>query len=83
MTDAFKIAPFYDKATDSLLVYVRDEPSYGLPINDQFTVFLSACDDSFVGFEIAGFRTLAATLLQNQIDTQAKTCDTLDLGEPV
>ena len=83
MTDEFNIVQIYDTVTDSLIVYTRNEPSYGQPINDHFTVFLSACDDSFVGFEIAGFRTLAATLLQNQIDTQAKTCDTLDLGEPV
>jgi hypothetical protein len=54
----FKAEPIYEKKTDSLIFYIRDERSYGKRINQLMTLFLSAVDDSLVGCEVKGVRRL-------------------------
>jgi len=48
----FISAPFYEKHTQCLIWYFRDERSYGKWIDEYLTLFLSVEDDSLVGIEI-------------------------------
>jgi len=50
--------PFLDKLTDSLVFYAKDVDTYANRLNNRFTLFLDANDDSLVGFEIKGFSHL-------------------------
>ena len=61
-TGEFRAVPFYEKATDSLIFYARDERSYGKRINRQFTLFLSIADNSLVGCEVKGVARLCRHL---------------------
>ena len=61
MTDelrAFRIQPIYEPATDSLMLYLVDVPSYADEVTGEVTVFRSAVDGSLVGVEITGVREL-------------------------
>ncbi len=50
----FQAKPFYEPATDSLILYVRNEQSYGKRLNARLTLFLSTKDRSVVGCEVKG-----------------------------
>lgn len=50
----FNPLPFYESATDSLIVYMRDEKSYAKQVSQRVTLFLAIADDSLVGFELSG-----------------------------
>lgn len=56
--EEFKIEPFYNLETDSIVCYTRDVPSYEKWLTPKVSVFLSTEDDSFVGFEINGVKHL-------------------------
>lgn len=47
----FKIAPIYLHGEDTVLIYVRNIPSYGVCENEDVTLFFCN-DDKFVGFEL-------------------------------
>lgn len=50
----FRAAPFYERHTDSIILYAKDCPSYASRLNALITVFLSEADDLLVGFEVKG-----------------------------
>jgi hypothetical protein len=54
----FKREPYYEPETDSLIYYVRDEPSYSERRNKYLTLFLSSADKSLVGVEVKGIKTI-------------------------
>jgi hypothetical protein len=54
----FHPKPYYDQRTDSLLYLIRDESSYAKRVTRYFTVHLSNHDDSLVGIEVKGLRTI-------------------------
>lgn len=54
--------PYIEPETDSLVFYIRDESSYSKRITRYFTVFLANSDDSLVGFEIKGLRTITKAI---------------------
>lgn len=58
----FKAEPYYEPGTDSIIYYMRDERSYSTRVTKFFTLFLSTADDSLVGFEIKGVKTLAKAI---------------------
>ena len=71
MTDelrAFRIAPIYEPATDSLMLYLVDVPSYADEVTGEVTVFRSASDGSPIGFEINGIRRLFETAIDTPVD---------------
>lgn len=55
-------APYYERRTDSLLFYTRDERSYGKRMNQLLTLFLSTKDSSLVGCELKGLRRICDRL---------------------
>ncbi len=67
MMQEFRAEPFYERITDSLIYYARDERSYAKYIDKYLTIFLSVNDDTFVGFEITG---LYAFLARSNHDTR-------------
>ena len=54
----FSPLPFYEKHTDSLIVYFEDSRSYSDRVNAHLTVFRSIDDDSLVGLEIKRLKTI-------------------------
>lgn len=62
VVEPFRAEPFYEHVTDSLIYYVRDERSYGQRISKHLTVFLSMSDDTLVGLEIKGMKTILSAI---------------------
>lgn len=54
----FSVKPYYEPDCDSLILYVRNEPSYARRLNSLLTLFLSAEDHSLVGCEVKGVQRL-------------------------
>lgn len=53
-----KIAPIYDKHTDSIMVYFKNTPSVAHYQDERITLFLDAKDSSIVGVEVTGVKEL-------------------------
>jgi len=53
-SDRFSPSPYYERESDSVVFYARDEQSYAKRLNDQLTIFVSTHDDSLVGCEVKG-----------------------------
>lgn len=54
----FTLKPFYEKYTDSLIYYHKDERSFAKYVNEYLTLFLSIVDRSIIGFEITNIHKL-------------------------
>jgi len=57
----FRVIPIYDHHSDSLMVYLSDEPSHGVTAGDDVTVFMSDDKTRVVGLEVTGVRWLVMT----------------------
>ncbi len=58
----FKRTPFYERNTDSIIYYARDEKSYAVRLNSELTLFLSRSNRTLVGCEIKGVTRLCRHL---------------------
>ncbi|RDJ35158.1 MAG: hypothetical protein DWQ19_10010 [Crenarchaeota archaeon] len=54
----FTVKPYFEKNTDSIICYLKDERSYDKFINKELSLFLSLETDEIVGFEIRGVKKL-------------------------
>ncbi len=48
----FKVEPYYEPETDSIICYLEDTPSYEKFINDKVSLFLAFDDNRIVGFDV-------------------------------
>lgn len=54
----FSPKPYYERKTESLIFYMRDERSTSIRLNSMLTLFVSMEDRSLVGIEVKGIPRL-------------------------
>ena len=55
---AFSPKPYYERKTESLIFYMRNERSTSIRLNSMLTLFVSMKDKSLVGIEVKGIPRL-------------------------
>jgi hypothetical protein len=58
MTEKFEPYCYYNKETDSIEVYFKDESCYAKPLNDQLDLHLSFDNEEVVGVNILNVKRL-------------------------